>query len=160
MQYSVGAGTKELCSTLADLNLHLHNELPCNAVTLHVGNADGVNKCFRLLGDPGDNFLVEEFSFPGLTHAPLAHGIRWIPVRLDNQGLLPDHMESILKNWDEAKQGRRPHVLYTIPYVTRNRSGSILATDHQLDADRILLVALYHLSVVNAYMHLHNNGTS
>lgn len=114
LQYGAGAGLPEVRKALDSLNQLLHSSSN-HVITLSLGNADGLTKCFRLLGDPGDAFLVEEFSYPGMTNAPLAHGIKWVPVRMDNEGLLPDELESIIQDWDEQLQGRRPHVLYTIP---------------------------------------------
>lgn len=114
LQYGAGAGLLEVREILQDLNQLVHSP-PHNNVILTLGNADGLTKCFRLLGNPGDSFLAEEFSFPGMTNAPLAQGITWIPVGMDREGIVPECLENILKSWDEASQGRRPHVLYTIP---------------------------------------------
>ena len=80
-----------------------------------IGNMDGVSKCFRLLGSPGDNFLADEFSFNALTNAPLSHGVSWVPVKIDEGGLIPSDLERVLSEWDERVHGRRPHVLYTVP---------------------------------------------
>ncbi len=82
---------------------------------------DGVSKCFRLLGSPGDHFLADEFSFNALTNAPLSHGVNWVPVKIDKGGLIPSDLERIMSNWDEETQGRRPHVLYSVPYVQTMR---------------------------------------
>lgn len=123
LQYDAGAGLLELRQILAHLNsvvhwpagMHPESGPKETTVTLSLGNADALTKCFRLLGNSGDHFLVEEFSFPGMTNAPLAQGIKWIPVRMDGEGILPDVLEEILESWDEKVKGPRPHVLYIIP---------------------------------------------
>ena len=115
LQYSLGIGTAELIGILQDLNLHLHPDLPNNCVTLQCGNADGVTKLFRLFLNLGDTILIEEFSYPGITNSLTALGIRLAPIMMDQFGLIPEHLESILQGWDESSQGRRPHVLYVIP---------------------------------------------
>jgi aromatic amino acid aminotransferase I len=115
--YGAGAGLKEVRDALANLNDRIHSP-PNHTVSLSLGNADALTKCFRLLGDPGDSFLCEEFTFSAMTNAALPLGIKWVPIRMDNNGLIPSDLERILSNWDEATQGKRPHVLYTIPYVT------------------------------------------
>ena len=128
LQYGAGSGQAVVCEILKKLNSIVHSEPLSDSVILTLGNADALTKCFRLFGDPGDSFLVEEFSFPGMTNAPLAQGIKWVPVRMDKEGLLPSALEDIMESWDESSQGRKPHVLYTIPYVIsigKNRIGSL-----------------------------------
>lgn len=123
LQYGTGAGLVDVRKVLEQVNALVHwpsgmdpESAPKEtAVTLSLGNADALTKCFRLLGSPGDAFLVEEFSFPGMTNAPLAQDIKWVPVRMDKEGLLPEVLEDILRSWDEKAQGKKPHVLYTIP---------------------------------------------
>jgi aromatic amino acid aminotransferase I / 2-aminoadipate transaminase len=117
LQYELGVGTSELIETLQGLNLRLHPNIPHNCVTLHCGNADGVTKLFRLFLNPGDSLLLEEFSYPGITNSLFALGVRLMPIKMDQFGLIPEDMERTLQNWDEGTQGRRPHLLYLIPYV-------------------------------------------
>lgn len=121
MAYGAGAGLKHVRDVLAGLNDRIHAP-PNHTVSLSLGNADALTKCFRLLGDPGDSFLCEEFTFSAMTNAALPLGIDWVPIRMDKDGLIPSDMERILANWDEASQGKRPHVLYTIPCVISNHS--------------------------------------
>lgn len=122
MQYGTGLGINTLREQFAEINnlLHSPNSTTRNVI-LTLGNADAVTKLYRLLGEPGDTFLVEEYSFCGLTNAPIAQGVRWQPVKIDNMGLIPSDMETLLSTWDEAVRGRRPHVLYCIPCVTGPR---------------------------------------
>lgn len=125
MAYGAGAGLKHVRDALAELNDRIHAP-PKHTVSLSLGNADALTKCFRLLGDPGDSFLCEEFTFSAMTNAALPLGIDWVPIRMDKDGLIPSDMERILANWDEASQGKRPHVLYTIPCVVSPRITLIL----------------------------------
>ncbi|KAG1857004.1 pyridoxal phosphate-dependent transferase [Suillus subalutaceus] len=127
--YGAGAGLKEVRDALADLNDRIHSP-PNHTVSLSLGNADALTKCFRLLGDPGDSFLCEEFTFSAMTNAALPLGIKWVPIRMDNNGLVPSDLERILSNWDEATQGKRPHVLYTIP-CSQNPTGSTLSLERR-----------------------------
>jgi len=113
LQYTDGAAHVETRSIFQELTDVLHR--PPNHQVLPVsGNQDGVAKCFRILGDRGDWFLADEFTFSGLVNAPMAHGVRWIPIKLDEGGLIPDEMERVLSTWDN-RRGRRPHVLYSVP---------------------------------------------
>jgi aromatic amino acid aminotransferase I len=115
MAYTTGAGLPETQRALAELT-DLFHAPPNHQITPTLGNFDAVTKCFRLLGERGDSFLADEFSFSALTNAAVAQGVNWVPVRIDNGGLVPDEMEKTLREWEE-EQGRRPHVLYLTPYV-------------------------------------------
>ncbi|KAH7920997.1 PLP-dependent transferase [Leucogyrophana mollusca] len=127
--YGAGAGLQHVRDALADLNNRIHSP-PNHSVSLSLGNADALTKCFRLLGDPGDSFLCEEFTFSAMTNAALPLGIDWVPIRMDEGGLMPADMERILSSWDEATQGKRPHVLYTIP-CSQNPTGSTLSLERR-----------------------------
>jgi aromatic amino acid aminotransferase I len=112
--YTTGAGLPETQRVFDDLTALLHHP-PNHQVTPTLGNCDGVSKVFRLLGDRGDSFLADEFSFSALTNAAVAHGVNWVPVKIDAGGLIPEELERILSTWKEEEQGRRPHALYTTP---------------------------------------------
>ncbi|KAH7911421.1 pyridoxal phosphate-dependent transferase [Hygrophoropsis aurantiaca] len=127
-QYTHGAGLPQCQKVLKDLTDFFFAP-PNHTVTLTLGNSDGITKLFRLLGDSGDYFLTDEFSFPGMTNAPLSCGIKWVGIKMDAGGIIPEEMEKILKNWDETK-GRRPHVLYIVP-VGQNPTGSTLSLERR-----------------------------
>lgn len=114
--YTNGAGLPETQKVFADFTRLFHAP-PNHDVIPTLGNFDAVTKCFRLLGEHGDTFLADEFSFSALTHAGAAHGIRWVPAKIDAGGLVLDALEKLLYEWKVKEQGRRPHVLYTTPYV-------------------------------------------
>jgi len=50
-----------------------------------------------------------------MTNSPLAYGIKWVGIKMDSGGIIPEKLENIFVKWDEAKLGRRPHVLYIVP---------------------------------------------
>lgn len=114
-QYTTGAGLTETQAAVTELTRFYHNP-PDHIATLTLGNGDGVTKCFRLLGSPGDHFLADEFTFSSLANAAVPHGIKWVSVKIDEGGLIPEELENTLENWPEER-GPRPHVLYTVPYV-------------------------------------------
>jgi aromatic amino acid aminotransferase I / 2-aminoadipate transaminase len=127
--YTTGAGLPETQRVFGEIT-ELFHAPPNHEVTPTLGNCDGVSKCFRLLGDRGDNFLADEFSFSALTNAAVAHGVNWIPVKIDKGGMIPDEMERILREWKEEERGRRPHVLYTTP-SGQNPTGSTLSLERR-----------------------------
>lgn len=129
MAYTTGAGLPDAQNAVTELTNHYHSP-PAHVTTLTVGNMDGVSKCFRLLGSPGDHFLADEFSFNALTNAPLSHGVSWVPIKIDKGGLVPSDLERVLSNWDERVHGRRPHVLYTVP-SGQNPTGCTLSVERR-----------------------------
>lgn len=112
--YGPGVGLKPVVEALQALVQVFHSPKD-HVVTLNLGNADGATKLFRLLGDQGDAFLADELSFTALSAAAIPHGVKWVPVRLDAGGIIPEDLECILKTWNEQTQGRIPHVIYTTP---------------------------------------------
>ncbi|KIJ69099.1 hypothetical protein HYDPIDRAFT_80783 [Hydnomerulius pinastri MD-312] len=128
-QYTHGAGTTECQEIIANLT-NFFFAPPNHEITLTLGNSDGITKLFRLLGTRGDHFLVDEFSFPGMTNAPLAYGIKWVPIKMDTGGMIPEEMEKVLATWNESTRGRRPHVIYMIP-VGQNPTGSTLSLERR-----------------------------
>ncbi|KAH9930640.1 L-tyrosine:2-oxoglutarate aminotransferase [Fomitopsis serialis] len=127
-QYTTGAGLIETQQAVTELTRFYHNP-PDHAATLTLGNGDGVTKCFRLLGSPGDHFLADEFTFSSLANAAVPHGIKWVSVKIDEGGLIPEELENILVNWSEER-GPRPHVLYTVP-CGQNPTGSTLSVERR-----------------------------
>ncbi|KAH8106895.1 L-tyrosine:2-oxoglutarate aminotransferase [Cristinia sonorae] len=129
LQYSAGAGLPDAQRAVTELTNYYHSP-PDHIATLTLGNGDGVAKLFRLLGDAGDHFLADEFSFSSLTNAPLSHGIKWVSVKIDEGGLIPENLKQILANWNVESQGKRPHVLYTVP-CGQNPTGSTLSLERR-----------------------------
>jgi aromatic amino acid aminotransferase I len=49
---------------------------------------------------------------------------------MDDMGMLPSSLRGILEHWDTEKQGKRPHVLYTIT-MGQNPTGGVLSLDRR-----------------------------
>lgn len=113
LQYSHGAGLPDAQRVVTELTKFYHSP-PDHMCTLALGNSDGIAKCFRLLGEPGDHFLADEFSFSSITNVPLSQGIKWASVKMDDGGIIPEDLKKVLTNWN-PERGRRPHVLYIVP---------------------------------------------
>ena len=124
MQYTAGAGLPDAQRVVTELTQFYHAPAD-HLCTLTLGNSDGITKCFRLLGEPGDTFLADEFTFSSVTNVPLAQGIKWVGVKMDAGGMLPADLERVLATWDPAR-GRRPHVIYLVP-CGQNPTGSTLS---------------------------------
>ncbi|OBZ66803.1 Aromatic amino acid aminotransferase C56E4.03 [Grifola frondosa] len=112
--YGHGSGCTEAQQAVTTLTNFYHSP-PNHVVTLTLGNSDGISKCFRLLGDPGDHFLADEFSFTSF--------------KIDGGGLVPEELEKILTEWKSGRR-RKPHVLYTVP-CGQNPTGSNLSIERR-----------------------------
>lgn len=84
-----------------------------------VGSTSSLEVVFRMFLERGDYLLTEEFAFCSAVETALPMGARMVGVKLDEQGLIPEHMDEILSNWNvETRGARKPFLLYTVPYVT------------------------------------------
>lgn len=80
------------------------------------GATDGWHKVLELLCNPGDPILVEAWTYPSALESGWPMGVRPVPVPIDADGLIPEGLDKVLAEWDEAKRGcKRPRVLYTVP---------------------------------------------
>ena len=106
-------------------------ETNADGVLITVGSTQGINLINRILLEPGDTVLVEEFVYFGALAKLQKLGVNVVGIPLDRQGLRPDALADIL---GELKaKGVRPRYIYTIPSI-QNPTGSILPLDrrHQL----------------------------
>ena len=94
---------------------------------MQTGNTDGWSRCARVLCNPGDVIIAEEWTYPSSLASCQPYNIRPIPIAMDSEGMRADVLRSTLAEWDETARGaRRPHVIYTIP-VGQNPSGAVRA---------------------------------
>ncbi|VEU22074.1 DEKNAAC103082 [Brettanomyces naardenensis] len=93
-------------------------------VSMTLGGADGIGKCFNTLLNPGDSVLFEEFTFNPILNGCREYGGTPVPIKLSKvlaDGTLgrmdyADELEDMLSNWSKRypKLGK-PKALYTIP---------------------------------------------
>lgn len=74
---------------------------------------------------------MEEYTFSSAVETAFPQGIKAAPIRMDEHGLVPEAMDEMLTNWDEAARGaRKPCVLYTIP-TGQNPTGATQPADRR-----------------------------
>lgn len=74
---------------------------------------------------------MEEYTFSSAVEGASPLGVKGEPVKMDEQGLLPDSLDYIMTNWDEkAKGARKPHLLYTIP-TGQNPTGTTQSAERR-----------------------------
>ncbi|KAK8846884.1 hypothetical protein IAR55_005974 [Kwoniella newhampshirensis] len=134
LQYGLSNGYKELVEKLEQINLLLHGKTISDAsIYVTLGNTDGVSKAFQLLVEPDvDTVLTEEYSFSSSLNSARAKGAKLYPIKVDADGLDPEDLENVLSGWDEVAQGRKPHLLYTIPCGQRYEAIYAIAQKHDV----------------------------
>lgn len=84
-----------------------------------------------MLLEVGDAILVEEWTYPGAENTFMPYECVRVPIKMDGQGLLPEHLESVLGGWNESERGKkRPRVLYTIP-TGQNPTGATMMAERK-----------------------------
>lgn len=100
---------------------------------MNCGNTDAWCKVVRLLCEPGDFILCEQYTYPSAQALWIPMGCTAAPVKIDSRGLIPSDLESILGSWEELHPGtKRPHLYASLLSLrvrvlrTNLKSGSIL----------------------------------
>lgn len=102
------------------------------------GSTDGWVKALQILSNEYHDWepierkqglLVEQFTYSSAAEAARVRGLNIVSIPIDKQGIIPEEMEQVLKNWDESN-GARPHMLYTIS-IGQNPTGSTVPPERR-----------------------------
>ena len=77
---------------------------------------------------PGDTVVVEQATYGGMVSRLQRAGARIVGVELDDEGIVPDRLESVLSTL--ADEGVRPKYVYTIPTI-QNPTGSVMPIERR-----------------------------
>lgn len=110
-------------------------EAPVDRVVVSAGGQHGILLSLMTLTTPGDEILVEEFTYPGISDLATPLHLRPRTVPMDAEGLLPDALDAACRK-SSAK------VLYCMPSFqnptaalmseSRRREIAAIAIDHKL----------------------------
>ncbi len=118
LQYQSSTGYPSLAAFIQSWAVDRQNQgsIPYQSPkTLITGGAqDGLSKCLLTFADVGDSILVEEYVYFSSRDQMPPFGLNIVPVGLDDQGMSSQGLEHILESWDEKKQGKKPHMMYTV----------------------------------------------
>ena len=92
-------------------------------VMVLTGSTQGITLVAQSLAEPGDEIVVEAPTYPGALQIFQIHGLRAIPVPVDEAGARVDHIEAILRT-------RRPRFIYTMPSL-HNPTGVTMSDDRR-----------------------------
>ncbi|MBV8738870.1 MAG: PLP-dependent aminotransferase family protein [Alphaproteobacteria bacterium] len=104
--------------------------IACTAddVLITSGSGQGLDLVNRVLLNPGDTVILEEFTYGGALTKLQRLGVNVVGAPLDDDGLRIDALDQLLG--DLVKKGAAPKFIYTIPTV-QNPTGSILPVDRR-----------------------------
>jgi 2-aminoadipate transaminase len=129
-------GHPGLRQVVADkLGRHRGIKTTADDVLITTGSGQAINMIARLLLNPGDTVLLEEFCYAGSITRFKAAGAKIVALPVDDEGIRMDALERILA--DLKAKGTRPKFIYTIPTI-QNPTGSILPLERRL---RLLALA-------------------
>ncbi|SCU88401.1 LANO_0D01992g1_1 [Lachancea nothofagi CBS 11611] len=135
LQYGFSMGQPELLSFVRDHTQLIHNMKYSDwDVLATTGNTCSWESTLRIFCNRGDTILAEQYTFSSSIYAAEAQGINVFPVPLDEHGLIPERLETILDNWNP--ETKKPKILYTIP-TGQNPTGSSMSDERKVAIYRI-----------------------
>lgn len=122
LQYGATEGYPAFLESLREyLRTHLNINPP--AVLPVTGSTQAMDLLCKALINPGDRIIVEDPSFLGNLQCMRLYEAELVPVRSDEEGLDPDHLEALIR---EVK----PKLIYTIP-TFQNPTGRTLSLERR-----------------------------
>ena len=97
-------------------------------VVVTTGSQSAQDIAAKVFCNPGDVVLVEDPTYVGALNTFEAYQVQVEPVFMDDDGLIPEHLESRIAELEAA--GKRIKLLYTIPSFN-NPSGITLAAERR-----------------------------
>ncbi|ODV91161.1 hypothetical protein CANCADRAFT_117634 [Tortispora caseinolytica NRRL Y-17796] len=135
LQYGHSAGVPILVDFVKQHTKTIHNP-PYDGwdCVITVGSTHSLDSCLRMLTNPGDTVLAEEFTFSSAAETIRSQGLHIMAAPMDLQGMLPDKLEELLANWDSSVPGKKgmpiPRVMYIIP-TGQNPTGSTVSLERR-----------------------------
>ncbi|TFL04282.1 PLP-dependent transferase [Pterulicium gracile] len=117
LQYSVESGIPAFKDWLVGLQEREHGRSMEDEgwkIAVGTGSQDMLSKAFAAIVGPGDVVLIERPTYPGAITALQGLGAIMVDVQTNEEGLRPEHLQSIMENWPSDRP--KPKALYTVPY--------------------------------------------
>ncbi|RSM03852.1 hypothetical protein CDV31_010318 [Fusarium ambrosium] len=133
--YGQGHGSAQLLRWITEHTELVHDPPYSDwACTMTLGSTSSLDFAFRMLTQPGDYIVSEEYTFSTAVESGTPMGIKVAGVKMDGEGLLPDSLDDILTNWDQEKHdgAQKPRVLYTVP-TGQNPTGATQGVQRRRD---------------------------
>eukprot|EP00501_MAST-03F_sp_TOSAG23-6_P000742 GSMAST32.ASY1.ANO1.770.1 assembled CDS len=114
LQYSPTLGLPSLIEQLEIIQSTYHpsEHSKNSSILVGTGSQDVLTKSFEMLLNPGDSLLLETPTYSGSLAFLTPYGINQIGIDTDENGLQPDILDEVLKNWNVLYPSKRkPRVL-------------------------------------------------
>jgi aromatic amino acid aminotransferase I len=130
--YGQGSGAAQLLRWITEHTEMVHKpkyeDWRC---TMSIGSTSGLDMGLRIFCEPGDFILAEDYTFAAAVETALGMGLKLAGIPMDNEGIIPSKMDSLLTNWDpQERGGPKPHVLYTVP-TGQNPTGATQSAERR-----------------------------
>lgn len=138
LNYGMGTGSAQLLRFVTEHTEIVNNppylDWQCN---LTVGSTNALEQAFRIFCERGDFILAEEYTFASAVETALPLGCKFLGIKMDEEGLMPEVMDEILSNWNvKARGARKPHLIYTVP-TGQNPTGATQGTQRRKDLYKV-----------------------
>jgi 2-aminoadipate transaminase len=153
LQYTVSDGPLKLRRQIADRMTKRGTPAEADQILVLQGSQQGLDLVSKLLVDPGDTIITESPTFLGALIAFNPVEPRYLGVKMDEQGLDPDHLQTLLA------ANRSVKFIYTIPDF-QNPTGVSLS--HERRKRVIELANEYDIFILEdtAYREVRFQGTA
>ncbi|KAL9110282.1 MAG: hypothetical protein Q9227_005189 [Pyrenula ochraceoflavens] len=118
LNYGQSTGAAQLLRFVTEHTELVHNppyrDWQC---ALTAGSTSALDMAFRMFCQRGDALLTEEYTFSTAVETARPLGIHVKGIAMDAEGLLPEHLDAMLSNWNPSLNNgaRQPFILYTVP---------------------------------------------
>ncbi|KAJ5690148.1 hypothetical protein N7462_004540 [Penicillium macrosclerotiorum] len=117
LNYGQGTGSVQMLRFVTEHTELLHqppyDDWGC---CLTVGSTSAWDSTLRMFCEKGDYIVVEDYTFASALETAWPLGVKTVSVAMDEQGLIPESLDTLLSEWDETQQqARKPFLLYMVP---------------------------------------------
>ncbi|KAJ5614435.1 aromatic aminotransferase Aro8 [Penicillium herquei] len=134
LNYGYSAGSEQLIRFFTEHVDVVHNPPYTNwQCSLTAGTTSALDSVFRTFCNRGDYIITEGYTYSAALEAARPFGIHSIGVQMDEQGMVPAHLDHLLSDWDVSKRGAsKPFLLYIIP-TGQNPTGTTQSLQRRKD---------------------------
>ena len=114
LQYQPTPGVPDFVKWLGQLQEHVHNPpYKDTGLVVTTGSQDGLCKSFEMCLEPNDPVVVEEFIYPGTLSALNPYSPKYMAIKSDGLGMVPDDLKEKLQKVSSFELFRNTYFVFT-----------------------------------------------